>query len=93
LHSLGTLNRWQTMEALQPVVGNSGSPDLVAIPDEQWAVAKRRFEILAPLLDGGAYDTRAIDKRAHEAAVHRSTLYRWLSAYLGSWYGWNEKSR
>jgi len=70
------------MEALQPVVGNSGSPDLAAIPDEQWAVAKRRFEILAPLLEGGAYDTRAIDKRAHEAAVHRSTLYRWLSAYL-----------
>ena len=59
-----------------------GVPDLAAIPDEQWAVAKRRFEVLRPLLEQGAFDATAIAKRAGEAQIDRSTIYRWLSAYL-----------
>jgi putative transposase len=60
----------------------TGTPDLAAIPDEQWAIARRRFEVIRPLLEQGAFDASAIVKRAGESAVHRSTLYRWLSAYL-----------
>lgn len=58
-----------------------GKPDLAAIPDERWAIAKQRFEVIRPLLEQGAFDSLAIAKRALESAVHRSTLYRWLSAY------------
>jgi len=60
----------------------AGTPDLAAIPDEQWVIAKRRFEVIRPLLEQGDFDASAIVKRAAESAVHRSTLYRWLSAYL-----------
>jgi len=60
----------------------TGTPDLAAIPDEQWVIAKRRFEVIRPLLEQGDFDASAIVKRAGESTVHRSTLYRWLSAYL-----------
>jgi putative transposase len=60
----------------------TGTPDLAVIPDEQWVIARQRFEVIRPLLEQGAFDASAIVKRAGESDVHRSTLYRWLSAYL-----------
>jgi len=60
-----------------------GRQDLMQIPDDDWAQAWKRFEIIRPLLDKAPYrrstqDVKAIAKKADKDPV---TIYRWLARY------------
>jgi hypothetical protein len=74
----------ENLEAARPDTrtGASRSPDLAAIPEPQWNIAKCRFEAIRPLLEYSPLDAGAITEQARLCQVHRSTLYRWLAAYL-----------
>ena len=79
--------RWVALENLEAAkpgshTGASRSPDLAAIPEPQWNIAKCRFEAIRPLLGYSPLDAGAITEQARLCQVHRSTLYRWLAAYL-----------
>jgi putative transposase len=72
------------MEATKPgtITAARKSPDLAAIPEQQWDLAKYRFEAIRPLLEHSTLDFEAIAQQARLCQVHRSTLYRWLAAYV-----------
>lgn len=55
--------------------------DLASIVDKDWAVAERRYAVIAPLLGNDMYVPSAVLKRAKECDVSRATVYRWLHAY------------
>jgi putative transposase len=71
----------QSQSPAAPVVA-AGPSDLAAIPEELWAVARKRFAALKPLIESGKFNADAVGKRASECGIHRSTLYRWLQQYL-----------
>lgn len=55
--------------------------DLQRISDEDWAVARARFEAIKPLLDGDS-NSAEVEGRARTTGISRATLYRWLRTYL-----------
>lgn len=55
--------------------------DLIAIKDAEWDIARRRFEIIHPLLDPKLRTRDAVRLRAHEYDLHTNTLYRWIAQY------------
>ncbi|WP_212626240.1 Mu transposase C-terminal domain-containing protein [Pseudomonas sp. PP3] len=58
--------------------------DMESISEEQWAIAKRRFEAIEPLL-GDVVRTKAeIKARALLYEVDTATVYRWMDRYK-SW--------
>lgn len=58
--------------------------DVESISDEHWAIAKRRYEAIEPLL-GGVIRTRTeIRERAKQYQVDAATIYRWVDRYK-SW--------
>lgn len=59
----------------------AGLPALADVDDEKWTQAKKKAEILMPLL--GATDRTADEVRAaaKEAGVHISTVYRWMEKF------------
>lgn len=48
--------------------------------DEHWAVAKRRYEIVKPLLNRRK-SRQEIVERAQEFSVHFTTIYQWIKRY------------
>jgi putative transposase len=72
----------ESIEPITPSTGATRSRDLASIPEEQWDIAKHRFAAIRPLLEGASLTAVAIDEQARRCQVHRSTLYRWLAAYL-----------
>ena len=56
--------------------------DLHGITDEDWAIARARFEAIKPLLEGASNNSAAMKDRARTTRISRATLYRWLQAYL-----------
>lgn len=69
---------------LQPAVEvvTEKAPDLLAIPDEDWAVAQDRLDCIRPLLEVGPVRTRQqVEARAAEVGKSAATLYRWLGLY------------
>lgn len=74
------------VEKLKPLpVDETTSPrkDLLAIKDEDWIEARRRFEIIRPLLDssGTNRDGEKVRVAAKESGFNAATLYRWIKAY------------
>jgi putative transposase len=59
-------------------------PDLTKVDDRDWAEARRRLDLIAPLLDGTRSPRAVIVERAQAAALDASTLYRWARAYRAS---------
>jgi putative transposase len=56
--------------------------DLLEIKDKDWIEARRRFEIIRPLLElEGRKTSEQVRSIAKESAVNAATLYRWISAY------------
>lgn len=53
------------------------------IRQKHWNEAKRRFEIIEPLLKEGRSKTDVV-KRAEECGVHTVTLYRWIGLFESS---------
>jgi len=70
---------------LNPVVASSSAapvqPDLAELDDLDWAEARRRLELIGPLLDGARCPRTVIVERAWGAGLDASTLYRWARAY------------
>ena len=58
-----------------------GRSDLSQIGEEHWAEARRRFEIIQPLLALPLVSKELLEQRAAVAGVHSTTVYRWLRAY------------
>ncbi|MCW5651743.1 MAG: DDE-type integrase/transposase/recombinase [Ramlibacter sp.] len=72
------------LEAPREVVERTLNDDveIQGISEDQWEVARRRRELIQPLI--GTYYARAdavVDKIAAKADVSRATVYRWASAY------------
>jgi putative transposase len=59
-------------------------PELVALDDHDWAEARRRLELIGPLLDRARCPRAVIVERARSAGLDPSTLYRWARAYRAS---------
>jgi transposase len=58
--------------------------DLSKVDDRDWAEARRRLDLIAPLLDGTRSPRAVIVERAQAAGLDASTLYRWAQAYRAS---------
>lgn len=56
-------------------------PDLAAIPQKDWDIAEKKFEIIKPLLGKAGRTAADVEGRARAASVDRSTVYRWLDTY------------
>ena len=59
-------------------------PDLTKVDDRDWTEARRRLDLIAPLLDGTRSPRAVIVERARSAGLDASTLYRWARAYRAS---------
>jgi putative transposase len=55
--------------------------DLDEIADKDWKIAEYRFSIIKPLLNVAMLGKTEIERRAKEANVDQSTIYRWLRQY------------
>jgi len=69
------------LEAAQDDESDPGRGDLSTIPEEHWDIARKRYEIIKPLLNKVGRTAASVDARAKIAKVDRSTVYRWLDAY------------
>jgi putative transposase len=69
---------------LVPPIGrqsdNETDTDLTAVSDEDWHEARRRFQIISPLLRTRR-TKEGVDEQARAAGVHYVTIYRWIDAY------------
>jgi putative transposase len=59
-------------------------PDLTLINDQSWAVAKKRLEIIKPLLNTPQRTRADVTKAAEDNNTSTNTLYNWLKAYEAS---------
>jgi len=71
---------------LQPVrsAPDPPAPDLSELDDRDWDEARRRLDLIAPLLDGARPPRAAIVERARTGDVDATTLYRWARTYRAS---------
>ncbi|MCF6441044.1 DDE-type integrase/transposase/recombinase [Pseudoalteromonas luteoviolacea] len=61
------------------------SPDLTEISNENWTLARKRLEIIQPLLELGANrQAKHVSEQAHVTNTSPATLYRWLNKYQQS---------
>lgn len=58
--------------------------DLESIPEDLWAEANRRFDIIGPLLGQANRGRHQVAEVAARAGVNTATIYRWLRTYEGS---------
>lgn len=74
------------IEPVEPT-GVEGEPsppsrDLSDFTEQEWEEAKRRLDIIRPLLDPALHRTmKHVEKVSASAGVHYSTLYAWLRLY------------
>jgi len=55
--------------------------EFLGVPDKDWAIAKRRLEMIRQLVLVKDRTSRDVEKRAKKCKVSRATFYRWLIAY------------
>ena len=67
--------------AIGPLTEQRPRPDLSLIPQEDWAVAQKRYETLQPLLGAEKVDAGLLKEVAAAAGRHQATIYRWLKRY------------
>ncbi len=60
------------------------TPNLIELDDRDWQEARRRLELIAPMLDGERYPRSSVHERAQSAGVNVTTLYRWARLYRSS---------
>lgn len=58
--------------------------DLVGVSEDDWEEARRRLEIIAPLLIRQARGTAIAKSISKQTEVGQATLYRWRDLYLNS---------
>lgn len=52
-----------------------------AHPDELWAVAQRRFQVIKPLVTDGTRTKAQVEAAAAAAGVHLTTVYDWIALW------------
>lgn len=67
--------------ALESMPPAGSDVDIDSIAEEDWQVAKSRYEKIRPLLESQDQSRRAVEARAAEVDVDPATLYRWLNRY------------
>ena len=75
------------VSALEAVVGNTPAanrPDLLLVLDKDWQEAKRRYEIIRPLLDKADRSRQDVAERGKAYGHHTNTLYDWIRRYEDS---------
>jgi putative transposase len=72
----------RTSEIKNHVSLNKSLPDnnISALTDKEWDEAKRRFEIIKPILSNRK-DFKLIEAISTEHNVHYTTIYRWIKLY------------
>jgi len=79
--------RIETVKPLEDEVGRNVAQDdrdLSTLPDEEWAEAQKRFEIIKPLLENPVRTRKEIVEFGVKHGVSGNTLYRWLRQYQNS---------
>jgi putative transposase len=56
-------------------------PDLAELDDRDWAEARRRLELIGPVLEKARLPRSVMAARAREGGVEVTTLYRWARAF------------
>lgn len=71
---------------LEPVivVQSDSRPDLMQVLDKDWEEAKRRYEIIQPLLNKPNRCRQDVADRAKTYSNHVNTLYEWIRRYEDS---------
>lgn len=80
----GDTQQVQTSELIPYGSAAQHRQDLMVVPDQDWHEALRRYQMIEPLLAGGAHRrgrSEEVAQIAQEAGVNRATLYRWLARY------------
>lgn len=71
--------------ALRPVSSSSPpalpAPDLAELDDRDWAEARRRLDLIRPVLENARLPRIVMRERAREAGIEVTTLYRWARAF------------
>lgn len=68
------------LQAPEILIETDATTDLASVSDDDWQIAKDRFEIIKPLLDTRA-TVEMVKRQAKVADVHIATVYRWRDAY------------
>lgn len=55
--------------------------ELMEVAEEDWIVARKRFEMIRELLEMDERTSQDVETAAKARGVHFTTLYRWISAY------------
>jgi putative transposase len=75
------------IDSLSAVNGNEAAKaqpkDLVSVPDKDWAVAQRRFEIIRPFLER-THSEAEVMEAARKLGLSAATIYRWVQRYRDS---------
>lgn len=72
------------VSALEAAVGNAqpaNRPELLQVLDKDWEEAKRRYEIIRPLLDKPDRSRQDVTERGKLFGHHTNTLYEWIQRY------------
>jgi putative transposase len=56
-------------------------PDLSELDDRDWNEARRRLDLIQPVLDAARLPRSVMSERARDAGVEVTTLYRWARLY------------
>lgn len=73
--------------ALEAVAGKAqpvNRPELLQVLDKDWEEAKRRYEIIRPLLDKPDRSRQDVTERGKLFGHHPNTLYEWIQRYEDS---------
>jgi putative transposase len=60
------------------------APDLAGLDDRDWAEARRRLDLIKPVLERARLPRSLMAQRARDAGVEVTTLYRWARSYRAS---------
>jgi putative transposase len=70
--------------ALRPISSALPSvlpPDLAELDDRDWVEARRRLDLIGPILEKARLPRSVMAERAREGGVEVTTLYRWARAF------------
>ena len=67
--------------AIESAPDAASEVDIDSIAEDDWRVARTRYEAIRPLLESPDQSRSAVEERAKEIEVNPATLYRWLSRY------------
>jgi putative transposase len=72
------------LRPLAAEAGSSSTADLAELDSRDWEKARRRRDLVAPLIDGSRCPRSIVLERAQAAGCGVTTLYRWARLYRAS---------